>query len=158
MALPSDFFSKYEEIIDDSINYDFGVTCRVYYHNNRVACTSCNGQNHNHYGGVGSYLDRKCSYCGGLGYKETQSYDDIKLKIYPKSKKWVDIRSIEIADSLVDIVGFMTDVTKLRKCEYIIINYNNKGNLRTKYELYGELIPHSFHKDRYFQGTLKRIV
>ena len=154
--IPSGIFGIYNEAVDSFID-DLGVNCKIYYHKSRENCSNC-VNNKNYYGGLSSFSNANCSYCGGDGYRETQSTDTIKLRIYPNKNSWIKIGDIVNApDGTVQVIGYLSDVPKMRSADYIVTNIDQSQILFQKYSLHGEINTHGFNHDRYFVTYLKRM-
>jgi len=155
MAIPSWVFEKYNDIVDDMISSDFGVNCTVYYKDENIPC-DCN-LNHNVYGGTHSITSFSCSYCGGSGFKQQETSEVIKLRIYFDKKYWLKIGSVDTPDGSVQVFGFLNDMDKVMSGEYIILN-SDASNSVLKYKLFGEPQIHGFKKNRYFIAFLNRVI
>lgn len=153
--IPSSVFTAYYDIVDSFIDEDFGVTCSIFYKSERVAC-SCS-QNHNLYGGVSAFNNSDCIYCGGIGYKEQENSETIKLRVYSDEyrKKWIQT-PVNTPDGTIQVIGYLTDLDKIKRADYIVVNIEKQGIERFKYKLFGEPFTHGFKHSRYFIGYFER--
>lgn len=156
--IPQSLFDTFNETIDYFIDDSFGVDCRLYFAKNRVDCTNCINTNSNIYGGFDSFVNRNCHYCGGLGYKESEQTEDIKLRLYYDKKKWLRIIDpIDAPDGTVQVIGYLSDLPSLRAADYMVINTAQEDIIRQKYKTFGEFNTHGFKHDRYIVGYLQRV-
>jgi hypothetical protein len=93
--------------------------------------------------------------CGGNGYKEVEITDTIRLRIYWEKSAWIRIgESTIMADAEAMVIGYMSDVPKLRRAVEIILAKDQKeAEYRTV--LLGKPYPHGFGRSRYFMAYLK---
>lgn len=160
MDIPAEIFSTYREFADDFINSNFGVNCRIYHKPKRIVC-SCAGVTNNRYahGGPASKFNRGCQYCGGDGFKEEQITENIKLRVYHERRNWIKVGNLDnLPDGVCQVIGFLTDLPAIKKCEYIVLNSAVENIQKQKYILYGEAHPHGFGRDRYFLAFMQRVV
>ena len=154
MAVPQSIFDKYNEVVDSMISNDFGINCTVYWIGDKVPCQYCSGIS-NIYSGPSFNISDTCTYCGGSQYKQSELSETIKLRVYFDKKYWIKMGNMDVPDGSVQIIGFLSDYTKVRDASYIILN-SDSNIMNLKYKVYGELQPHGFKKNRYFIGYLSR--
>ena len=165
-SIPQALYDKYNEICDDFINLNFGQTCRLLYPPKRTACENCvydtitqrsSGVYKN--GGPVSFSFGICPWCDGVGFKETENTDDIKMRVYWERRSWIKINiPINIPDGMIQTIGFMTDVPKIKQAQVVIINPNLSGIQTWSYTLSADPVPHGLGPSkRYFIAYWKRV-
>lgn len=162
LSISQDVWDKYYEAADFFIT-EFGENCTIYYPPLKVECVNCTtgffnsiSKNVYKHGGPAPFNFGNCPLCGGNGYAEQESTTDIRLRIYWTKKDWVKVSdAIIMPDAEVQIIGYLTDLTKLRRADYIKLVTVQK-ELESKYVLTGECFFWGFKKDRYFVGYLKK--
>ena len=162
ITIPSAFFNKYIEACDFFIDNDnIGKQCTLVYPSRKIACDNCvtnniGGSSTNSYrhGGPAPFNFGRCPLCGGNGYHEEEITDTIRLRIYWEHRDWIKVSSVSFPDADVQIIGYLSDLPKLRRANEIILLNPKYGSWRTV--LAGEPFPHGFGKNRYFMGFLKR--
>lgn len=160
----------YDDIHDQWLNSNIiGVNVNIYYPPTYVDCSNCvMGPYGTMYraGGPAPFMVGSCPVCGtNTCKKEVEHYDTIKLRIYSInptsfSRSAFKKLGISIDQPTGDLltIGFLSDVPKLRSCNYAVFYENQQsktGSLR--YKLISEPIPHGFGKDRYFYCFWERI-
>lgn len=160
MKIPDRLFDKYYEAADEFINSKFiGVDCTVVYPPKKIKdeSLSTNYQgvvtNKTIHGGPAPFSQNNLS--GGNNIKEIEVTEPIRLRVYHDQKSWKKIVDIQIPDADVMVIGFMDDMSKVLRSQYIILT-NNK-NLDHRYSLAKDPFPHGFGKNRYFIAFLKKI-
>lgn len=151
----ADFF------IDDT---HIGNNFTINYPPKRIACDNCvinpiggGSTNVYHHGGPAPFSYGPCPLCGGNGYKEEVTTATVRLRMYTRQKDWVKIGgNINIPDADVQIIGYLSDMSKLQMADTLIYTDSGTGNTWT-YQLAGELFTHGFGKNKYFVGYLKRV-
>lgn len=166
MELDDEIFSIYREFADDFISDNFGINCKIFYPPKIVDCPNCifdskTGKSANIYqsGGPVPFSFGVCPYCHGEGKRNDESAaDTIKLRCYFDKKSWVKISSnVVVEDGAVQIIGFIYDLPKIKRAEYLLLNSDLSDYIEYKYCVDGELLPHGFKRNRYFIGYLKRV-
>jgi hypothetical protein len=96
-----------------------------------------------------------CPLCGGNGYKEVETTDSIRLRVYWNRADWIRIAGSVVAeDAEIMVIGFMTDIFKVRKAAHIkLVDDNNEAEYRAT--VVGKPSPWGFGKDRYFVAYLE---
>lgn len=144
--IPSFVFDKYKEVSDAFIR-ELGVPCKLVYLSDGCTCSSGNL-----YAGT-TPLQERCYYC--QTGDPIENTEEILLRVYTDQKKWIKPYS---PDASAQIVGFLSDLPKLRTCNFLYINTPQEGLLRQKFKLAGEIRTQGFLHDRYFIAELQRIV
>ncbi len=92
-----------------------------------------------------------CPYCGGKGYKATESTDTVTLRIYWDRKSWVKTGAeINIPDGGIQTIAYLSDLDKIEKCKYMIPSYDGIENYDTnaRYEKSGTSFPQGFKQNK----------
>lgn len=163
LNVPSGLWDKYKEAADFFIdNNNIGRSCTVVYPPKRTTCSNCTtsmigSTSRNVYknGGPAPFSFGSCPLCGGNGYKETESTDTIRLRIYWNRKDWIRITdNIGVGDADIMVIGYMSDLPKIKKSiEIILVSDNNESEYRAT--LSGKPSPWGFGRNRYFIAYLK---
>ena len=98
-----------------------------------------------------------CPWCGGVGRSSRAVTEDIKLRIYWNQRDWINKMPLEVGQSMVMVIGFMTDLPKIEKCDRILLNKDVKSYRSWMCEREGEAVPHGLSQDRYFMQMLRRV-
>jgi len=165
MDIPDSVWSAYEGMADDFINSNFGVNCTLMYPSKMEACSNCTydpigKKSANRYksGGPMPFRFGTCPTCGGSGHKEVEQTEVIVMRVYYDSKEWMKIANIASSpDDDALVVGFMTDMNKFIRANFIITDSDLQGRQTWKFQKSSSPIPHGFRHYRYFAGMLKRI-
>ena len=82
-----------------------------------------------------------CPLCSGRGVQEVAVTEDITLKVNWEFKKFVappgDLK-VRVPHSVVEVKSFLSDVPKLLKAQYLIVNLPIAPYLRQEFVLMGE--------------------
>jgi hypothetical protein len=161
--IPSGVWSKYYEVTDYLINDNhIGKSCTVFYPPIKESCVNCNI---NHFGGVSTNVYKHggpapfhgaCPLCGNNGYRETESTDTLRLRIYHSRKNWLKVNNIVIPQADVQVIGFSSDLPKLLRANEIEL-INEQNFIKQRYQLAAEPFLHGFGHSRYFVAFLQRI-
>lgn len=162
--IPQSVFDKYNDAVDDMINSNFGVNCKLVYPPIRAQCTNCvfdsigrKSANKYAHGGPAPFNFGVCPVCGGSGFKESESDTTIKMRVYYELKSFIKITgTVNIPDGAVQVIGFLSDVEKFKRANRIILNSDLEGVAGDVYERLSEPQPHGFKRNRYFICMLKR--
>lgn len=158
-------FDDYYDAVDELITNNFiGKACSIYYPPSRDVCPNCTvvklasgSSNQYKTGGPVPFTHGICPYCGGVGYKETESSESIRLRVYWNKRDWAKVApQIQVPEASVMTIGFLTDLTKCLQANYIILVTEQSGLEQYRFTLAGEPFPHGFGKDRYFIAYWKR--
>lgn len=162
ISIPDGFWDKYYEAADFFIDNDhIGRACTVVYPPKREDCINCikpvgsNTANIYSHGGPMPFQFGSCPMCGGSGYKEVETTDTVRLRIYWSRADWIRIAgSIVAEDAEIMIIGYMADVRKVRQATHILLaKDNNEAPYRAS--LVGAPTPWGFGRNRYFVAYLK---
>jgi len=161
--IPSGIFSIYYNAVDELINNNFiGKSCTIYYPPKKVSCVNCTVA---HFGGTSRNVYRSggpapftgsCPMCGGNGFKEEETTDTLRLRIYWERKFWIKQGNINLDDAEVMTLGFSSDLTKILRMNEILL-VNEQNFIRDRYSLAAPPFMHGFGHNRYFVAYLKRV-
>ncbi len=163
VSIPNEFFSKYVEYTEAMIN-DLGIDTVVHYPPLKVECENCYFNTLPGVGASNTYRpggpypfdnENICPYCEGLGYKEQESTDTMRVRAYFDRKSWLKISiPLGIPDGSVWTIGYMSDLMKIKRAAYITLPSNI--NTPLSYTLFAEPIPWGLKRDRYFSAFWQR--
>lgn len=162
ISIPNSLWDKYNEACDFFLDDNhIGRACTVVYPPKRVACVNCvtpagsTTTNVYRHGGPMPFSFGGCPMCGGNGYKEEESTDSIRLRIYWTRSDWIRIAgSIVAEDAEIMVIGYMSDMTQFRQASNILLaDSNNEANYRAS--VVGKPTPWGFGRSRYFMAFLK---
>jgi len=160
--IPNSLWDKYDEACDFFIDNDhIGRECTVVYPPKKTACANCvnmvgmSSNNAYRHGGPMPFSFGNCPLCGGGGYKEEETTETVRLRVYWNRADWVKVAgSIVIEDADVMIIGYMTDVIKVKRASNIIlVDDNNEAEYRAT--IAGKPTPWGLGRNRYFVAFLK---
>jgi len=164
--IPTELIDLHEWVADAFIDDEFGHACQLVYPQQDSQCPNCirdpkTKQSSGIYNGTGPFPFEPhtvCPYCGGAGREVDNPTDPIRLRIYWDRKSWIDIGvQFDVADSVAMTIGYMVDLPKVEKAEYIILEKPVEGIRRWAVERLGEAVPWGFHHDRYFLQYVRRL-
>lgn len=164
MDIPDNLFQIYKDTTDDFINSNFGVNCTIYYPPIKVPCPECEAStignkagNVYQHGQPAPYQLRGCVYCGGEGYREHSESEVIKLRVYNiRPQEMMKLGTTSIPEGLIQVYGFIYDLPKFLRADYLVINSDQSNYRNYKFVRYNEPMPHGFKKDRYFMCLMER--
>jgi|LULG01.1.fsa_nt_gb hypothetical protein len=157
ITIPSGVFTKYNELGDAMIS-NFGVMCNLVYPEKRAECTNCTligfgGRSTSIYkagGPLAFTTGMVCPLCEGRGFKITENTEKIRLRVYWNRREWVDVGfEADVPDGLIQTIGYMTDMPKLKKAKNIIVHETIQGYGTMRFTREGSPYPHGFKQDRY---------
>lgn len=161
--VPTGLVDKYYEACNFFIDNDIiGRSCTIVYPPKRTTCSNCTvrtvgstSTNVYKHGGPAPFQFGNCPLCGGNGYSESEVTDTIRLRIYWNRAEWIRVAgSVNIPDSDIMIIGYMTDLPKLKRATEILLAKDQKeAEYRTT--LMGKPVPWGFGRNRYFVAFLK---
>lgn len=126
-----------------------GVPCLVSYPPKTVRCDNCvfdpvNNRSSNRPASgapVPFAVGSSCPLCSGRGLKASVVTEQLTLKTEWEFKKFInppgDLR-LRLPHSVVEVKGFMTDLPKLLKAEFLIVNVPIAPFMRQEFTLLGE--------------------
>lgn len=164
--IPQSIFNTYNSYVDDFIIDNFGVNCKLVYPALKTECPNCivdliGQKSSNLYKSGGPYPFQDgmiCPYCNGDGFRSDSPTETIKLRVYWNKKEWQKIgMNVNMQDGAAQIIGFLTDMPKIRKAVSIEVLSDYENAINYKFILSGETFPWGFKKNRYFVGFLDRV-
>ena len=169
-SIPQKVFDTYVDIMDNVFigkvgekGKSLGIDAVVHYPSLKEVCGNCTfntlpgvGASNIYNGGPYPFSQGEfCPYCNGLGYKQIETTETIRLRAYFDKKSWSKIRvPIGIKDGSVWTIGKMSDLIKIQRAAYIILP--SEINSPLSYTLFQEPIPWGMKRDRYFSAFWQR--
>jgi len=161
--IPSEVISKYNEVADSLLS-ELGINCKLVYPELRNECDNCildviNQTSSNVYksGGPYPFSEGICPYCEGDGYKKVVTEEVIKLRVNWTRKNFIKFStSVIIPDGAIQIIGYLSDLPKIRRASYIIINYEQEVNSSWAFIPGTDAVAHGFLNNRFFIATLEQ--
>jgi len=154
MNIPDSVFDKYFDGVDWMIdNPHIGQTCTVIYPS---VPQSYSGPISKPVGMGGSHVSNNGQVQDNIGSTPTRDTDTtstIQLRIYWTKKDWLKITNVNIPDADIMVIGYLSDLSKLKQAKEIRFSKNDND---WSFTLAGEPFPWGFKKDRYFVGYMKR--
>jgi hypothetical protein len=149
--IPESVFTKYYDIIDSTITDIFGVDCTLVFVENveEISNTFDNiPQNKSinaHRQHIGDYKRENKTY------KEVETTETIKLKVYWNSKDWVKVgNNIVVPDNSIQTIFFATDLDKIMRAKHLLVHQNIETLREYKFTMFGEPWPMGLRQNRYF--------
>lgn len=172
--IPTAIIDEHEWIADEFIDGPFGKVCLLEYTQEDTECPNCffdpiTKRSTNIYksGGPISFTNyTTCPHCGGAGRSSiAPTTESIRLRVYWNKSKWGDLASdakdsnplMGYPDADCRIIGYMTDLPKIERAAFILIQSAQEATRRWRCVREGEAAPHGFTGNRYFQQMLKRV-
>ena len=157
MIIPSGLFTKYYEVIDETIDV-FGVICQLV-SVNKVEEVSIPNNNVPEKNSINAHRVRGGDYeRQNKIIREIEVLTEVKLKVYWDQKNWTGISgNIVVPEGSIQTIGFMTDLPKVLQAKALIVHKNIKDFKELRFERMGEHIPMGFGHNRYFGCMWKRI-
>lgn len=164
-SISSDLLDDHEWLTDAIID-DIGVNCKIVYPPKDSECVNCvfdynTGRSSDIYktGGPISFTNfSTCPVCYGVGKLYQEQTDTVKLRVYWDVKNWVEVENkIVSPDGTGQIIGYITDLVKVKRAKEIILNSNMQNIQEIRCHLLGEAAPWGFRKNRYFVAYIKRV-
>ncbi len=163
--IPSGAFDKYNEGADAMIG-SFGVACQLVYPEKRTRCSNCitntmGGRSSSVYraGGPVSFpRGMPCPWCNGKGYFSSESTEDITLRLYWRTKDWIDVGfQVDVPANYIQTIGYIKDLPKINKAKQLITNKEIRGYETFRFQRVGEGYPHGFKQNRYVINFWERV-
>ena len=165
-AIPDSIVQESEFVADALLEGPTGHNCELIYPvTKNASCPNCiysprQRKSSNIYkaGGPVPFKNHTiCPWCGGVGRSSRPVTEDIRLRIYWNQKDWINKMPLEVGQSMVMVIGFMTDLPKVEKCDRILLNKDVESYRSWMCEREGEAVPHGLSQDRYFMQMLRRV-
>jgi hypothetical protein len=156
VSIPESVFDKYFDVIDSTFDI-FGVTCQLvhirleeipYDPNNNMPDSNDINIHRRH----DDQFDRS-----EKSYKEIETLNDIKLKVYWDHKSFVKIGNIAVPENTIQTIGMMKDLQKVLRAKQLIVHKDIKKYKVMRFEREGEHFPMGLRQTRYFGCFWKRV-
>lgn len=154
VSIPEDVFTKYHEFADEMIT-SFGVDCSIHYVK-KISVSEADVGNINISKSLRPF-DKRKEFKQSTSYSTTETSENIKLRVYWDRKSFKKISDLVIPDGGIMTIGYLTDLPKIRSCEYMKPNISNEAYLGYKFERTDNPIPWGIRKDRYFVCGWKQV-
>lgn len=127
IQIPSGAFNILNEVVGDL----FEKPIDIYYPPKREDCPNCKSSTLG-YGNrsVSVYVDggpipfqrgQPCPWCGGSGYKEIETSEEIKARIYWSRKDWTSLSAkLNLPDGSIEVIVREIDLPKVQRARYIV--------------------------------------
>jgi hypothetical protein len=151
IEIPESLFQKYYDVIDSTITSIFGIDCTlVFVQKVEEISNTFDNIPHNksinaHRQSVGDYKREDKTY------KEVETKETIRLKVYWDSKSWVKLGGdIVVPDNSIQTVFFATDLDKIMRAKYLLVHQTIDDKREYRFVKFGEPFPMGFRHNRYF--------
>ena len=162
-----DISADYTAVIDDLMESELtSEQCKVYYPAKKVECSNCvpgpfGGSNIYKNGGPAPFDFGICPLCQGKGFKEEETFDTIRLRVHffketGEGAKKFEKTIVNNPDFKAQIYGYLTDVPKVNKADYLVLCSAHTNYIAVKCRLQTAPTNWGFGKDRYFTCNLSR--
>lgn len=151
--IPNSLFDKYYEVVDSLYdNPNIGDETKLVTVT-RTECPNCVPGSSSVYkpGGPIPFSIGICPYCGGSNYIESEATETIRVRTYADKRKWLKIGNVEVPDGSVQILAKISDLTKIKKCSYMIFFPLSDW----KYKLDSDPFPYGFGKRNFVAYCIK---
>lgn len=164
-SIPSSVFDEYDWVCDGLLN-EVGVTCTLYYPEEKSECTNCYYDNDTQRssgiyksGGPQEFTNfTMCPICHGRGLSTLTPTEDITLRVYHNPSSFVDIGvDWSTAQGVVMVIGRLIDLPKIENSTKILLNSDIKGIRRYYVQRQSECVPFGLGQKRYFLGYFERV-
>ena len=149
---------------------DNGKNCLLVYPQKSTPCPNCindvdTGKSTGIYKSGGPIVFTNytlCPYCNGEGRQYEASEETVKCRVYYNSKffmsnKDYDSRgNINIDKDTVQIVTYMTNLSKFERAEFLIVDSDISTSKKYRCQPLSPPLPHGFNHNRYFIQYWKR--
>lgn len=141
--------------------------CKIVYPPKMSLCNNCepspignkSSNKYLHGGPIPFPIGSICPACGGNGYIAQEASEDMYFttKIIEKPYFQLGI-DVNVPDGLLRIKGFIRDLPKLKRADYILHDIDMSGYLNRKYKMYGEPTSKSnIVQGEYFEAYFIRV-
>lgn len=158
---------KVAELSFNSLIINLGRTCRMFYNPKIIPCINCvydsiNRKSSGVYLSGGPYpfpMGSQCPVCYGKGTITEDAYEDVTLLIQEDVKQFQKIGNLNFPNGSIQTKGFIADLPKIQRCDYMLKHVDLSSVLPQKYKLYGEpLCPGNIVQSKYFVCLWERIL
>lgn len=149
--IDSGIINDYHDLIDGVMTFA-SKTCTLIYPKHQVECPNCilnpnTGRSSNIYknGGPIYFTQGLCPYCRGDGLIYEEQTESISLVVYWNPKDWHKLSwTVNIPNNTIQIRSYFTDLQRLKKAEYLVIDTSLNTYSNYRYKLLGEPVPIGF--------------
>ena len=158
LSIPSGVLVKYKEVIDSTISTDmFGIVCQLVFIDSievisntfdNIPEVKSTGAHRRH--GPTQYKRQTSTF------KDVERFEDITIKVYWTPRDFVmPSKNIVLPDGAIQIIGYQSDLPKIRQAKAFIPNKNNEDMGGVRYKMWKEPFPMGIGKDRYFGAFME---
>lgn len=167
-TLDSNIKGIIQQALDDIIT-ELDKPCRLYYPSRWVSCDNCtlnpagniSSNRYRHGGPVPFPSGSACPLCSGQGKRAEEQTEDINLLCSADPKKFfvpIPNLPIQVPDGILQTKGYMTDLPKILRAEFMLYQTSIDGYQKRKYRLLSEPVDSSnIIQNRYFVATWERM-
>lgn len=138
--------------------------CKLVYPPKMIPCSACTpdatGKKSSGFWKDGTRIRGVCSYCGGNYFKAQEVSESVFFLTQVDTKKFEKFPfEVPLRDpgGLLQIKGYMEDLPKVLKCEYLIHDLNMQPFIEQRYKMVGEPIsPSNIVKNVFFVALFER--
>jgi hypothetical protein len=153
----------------DSLINVLGTPCVIYYPPIWEPCSNCladvignkSSNRYKHGGPVPFQVGSICPACSGNGKRAKETTESSKfLTAYDPKKFFYPVPTLDVRQpyAVIQLEGFLTDLPKLRRAEYVIIHADIKGVAEGRYRLSSEAFDdNNIVQGRYFFCTMEKV-
>lgn len=157
MLIPQYILDLYDTTVSDFNNNNFGVNCKLFYGTNRTVCTNCifnealNASTNIYLtGGPIPFTNGLCPYCDGVGFKDTQATETIKLRVYHERKSFIRMEiPVNVIDGAIQTIGSIEYLNKCKRCNHMIANSDLEIYNQYKFVLASDPAPFGLTKKEF---------
>jgi len=166
VAIPQELYDKYNAMVSDMINLNFGVYCLLQYPPLLEDCPNCifdslSRKSSNRYqsGGPQPFSFGVCPWCNGDGtISRTTANTTIKLRVYYQRKDWIKLDiPLDVPDGYVQVIGHMYDLDNFMRAQSVILNSDLRSQHEWKFVRAGQPVPHGLGEKRFFVAFMKGV-
>lgn len=160
-TIPSTLQASYFEMADSLLVSDMtSSVCTIHYPPQKTECINCTPGAFGHtnqyrVGGPIPFSFGVCPACQGSGAKDVETTENVRLRIYISNRKFQELPE-NFEDFSGYIIGFNSDLEKVRKANYIEIISKNTLYHLLRFKLASQPVPWGFGKSRYFRCDISR--
>ena len=153
----------------DTLINQLGTNCLVYYPPIWEHCDSCvydpiGNKSSNRYktgGPVPFQTGNVCPSCNGVGKRSKETFETIKfLTAYDPKNFFYPMPNLDIRIpyGFIQLEGHLSNLSKIRRAEYIVIHSDIKAIAEGRYKLHSEAFDdNNIIQGRYFFCTMEKI-
>ena len=157
MIIPQYILDLYDTTVNDFNESNFGVNCKLFYGTNRTICPNCIynealSVSTNIYltGGPIPFTTGVCPYCDGIGFKEVQASESIKLRVYYERKSFIKMEvPINVVDGAIQTIGSIEYLNKCKRCNHMIANSDLEIYNQYRFILASDPVPFGLTKKEF---------